>query len=322
MKKRVFVTGAAGFIGFHLCKALAERGDAVVGFDNFNPYYSPDLKRARARELDAIGVPVIEGDICSRAHVESEIANHRTTHLVHLAAQAGVRYSLQNPDAYIQSNIQGFLNILEICRMRMDLPLIYASSSSVYGLNDKVPFSETDRTDRQASLYGNTKKSNELMAATYHHLFGFPVTGLRFFTVYGPWGRPDMAYYSFTQAILDGRPIDIYNEGKLERDFTYIDDIIAGTIAAVDRPQGMRIYNLGNNQPIPLMQFIETLEQCLGIEAKKRYLPMQQGDVYRTYADISLSQKELGFSPSTPIDQGLKNFVAWHQAHALQEDKK
>lgn len=312
MTKKILMTGAAGFIGFHLCKHLLSRGDAVLGLDNFNDYYSPDLKRARAKILAQNGIEIIEGDICHPFLLNELIAKHQITHLVHLAAQAGVRYSLVNPQAYIKSNIEGFLNILETCRHHPHVKLTYASSSSVYGTNDKIPFSIDDKTDHQASLYGVTKKTNELMASTYHHLYGISSVGLRFFTVYGPWGRPDMAYFSFTKAILEGRPIEIYNHGKMMRDFTFIDDIIQGTTAAIDLDAKCEIFNLGNHQPEELHTFIEIIEDSLGKKAKKINLPMQPGDVQKTYADISYSQSQLGFTPKISLKEGIPQFVEWY----------
>lgn len=313
MKKNVFVTGAAGFIGFHLAKSLAARGDHVVGYDNFNAYYSPELKRSRAALLKKCGVEVLDGDICDISLLQEAIDKHQTSHLVHLAAQAGVRYSLTNPSVYVKSNLEGFVNILEICRQRKGMPLIYASSSSVYGNNEKSPFAIEDRVDSQASLYGVTKRSNELLANTYHHLFQIPVTGLRFFTVYGPWGRPDMAYYSFTKAILEGSPIDVYCEGKLKRDFTYIDDIVKGTVAAIDLSAKCELFNLGNTRPVTVSKFISILEDILKKKAQIRYLPMQAGDVMETFADIEYSKKMLGFFPETSLEQGLQKFVSWYQ---------
>jgi UDP-glucuronate 4-epimerase len=307
--KKVFVTGAAGFIGFHLIKALLDRGDEVVGFDNFNDYYSPALKEARAEQLDC---EIIKGDVTDQDLLMKLIENKGITHIVHLAAQAGVRYSLQSPKAYLSSNIDGFLNILEVVRKHRHIPLTYASSSSIYGHNTKIPFHEEDRTDDQASLYGVTKKSNELMAKCYRQLFNIKTTGLRFFTVYGPWGRPDMAYFSFTQKILNDEPIDIYHHGKAMRDFTYIDDIVSGTLQAIDQEAENEVYNLGNHEPVALLTFVETLEELLGKEAKKVFLPPQDGDVAKTYADISKAKKELNFYPKTPLKEGLKQFVAWY----------
>lgn len=311
MAKNVFLTGAAGFIGFHLASFLHSRGDCVIGFDNFNSYYSAELKWARAEALKKLGVKVVQGDLVSKDFLEKSIVEHGTTHLVHLAAQAGVRYSLVAPESYIKSNIDGFMTILEICRNHPKIKLTYASSSSVYGKNSKVPFSVGDSTDLQTSLYGVTKKSNELMAKTYHHLFGLSVTGLRFFTAYGPWGRPDMAYYSFSKAILEGRPIDIYEEGKLLRDFTYVDDIVIGAAAAIDLEADCELFNLGNNQPVSVIQMVEILEKLCGKKAIKRFLPMPNADVPVTYADISYSKKKLNFEPKTSLDIGLKLFMDW-----------
>lgn len=311
--KKVLITGAAGFIGFHLAKDLARKGHDVVGLDNFNDYYSPQLKRDRVAQLKASGVDVVEGDICDLAQLQTLVKTQGTTHLVNLAAQAGVRYSLDNPQAYVRSNLEGFVNVLEVCRAHPEIKLIYASSSSVYGLNDKTPFSVEDSTDQQASLYGATKKTNELMAQTYHHLYGISTVGLRFFTVYGPWGRPDMAYYSFTKAILRGEPIQIFNHGKMQRDFTYIDDIVAGTAAALDLEPGCEVFNLGNHQPVELGRFIEILEESLGKKAEKVMLPMQKGDVVATYADITHAQEKLGFHPKTPLEEGIPQFVEWYK---------
>lgn len=314
-KKRIFITGAAGFIGFHMARHLHQRGDIVLGYDNFNAYYDPQLKRARASELSQQGISILEGDLKDRSSLQQAIEDQQTTHILHLAAQAGVRYSLNNPHTYLQSNLEGFLNILEICRSSPSLPLIYASSSSVYGLNQKVPFSVADRTDHQASLYGVTKKTNELMAQTYHHLFGIPVTGLRFFTVYGPWGRPDMAYFSFTQAILENRPIEIYNQGQMMRDFTYIDDIVAGTTAAIDRAFPFATFNLGHHRPEGLLHLVTVLEKELDRKAQKILLPMQSGDVVSTCADIEESQKQLGFFPKVSLEEGIARFVEWYKNH-------
>lgn len=315
--KKIFITGAAGFIGFHLAKTLHQKGFPVAGYDNFNSYYNPKLKRDRAHELLKLGIPVIDGDICNRQELEKEIIQHQTTHLVHLAAQAGVRFSLENPEAYIKSNIDGFLNILEICRKYPTIKLTYASSSSVYGLNQKTPFSIDDRTDAQASLYGVTKKSNELMAQTYHHLFGISVTGLRFFTVYGPWGRPDMAYFLFTKAILEGKPIEVFNQGQMSRDFTYIDDIVDGIIAAIELEASNELFNLGNHQPAPLLYLIQLIEKELGKESKKKWLPMQPGDVLATYADIQSSTEKLGFRPKISLENGISQFISWYKNYYL-----
>lgn len=314
--KRIFVTGAAGFIGAHLMQYLRARGDEVLGYDNFNAYYDPELKEARVRALGDF--PVVRGDLCDVSLLTASVLDFRPTHLVHLAAQAGVRYSLENPQAYIQSNVEGFVNVLEVCRRDPLMKLIYASSSSVYGLNEKIPFSVEDRTDCQASLYGVTKKANELMAATYHHLYGIPVTGLRFFTVYGPWGRPDMAYFSFAKNILEGQPIDVFHEGAMMRDFTYIDDIISGTAAAVDLGAACELFNLGNHRPVKLARFIEILEEALGKKAIKRNLAMQKGDVEKTYADIESSRCQLAFEPKISLEEGIPKFVSWFKEYSFK----
>lgn len=308
----IFITGIAGFIGFHLAEFLKRRGDFVVGCDNFNAYYSPKLKRQRAERLTQQGIAVVEADIQDQGQLEKIIETHQVTHVVHLAAQAGVRYSKVNPQVYSDVNLDGFLQILEVIRKHPQIPLIYASSSSVYGLNQKIPFSENDSTDIPSSLYGATKKSNELMARAYHHLYGISVTGLRFFTVYGPWGRPDMAYYSFADAIMKGKPIQIYNQGQMKRDFTYIDDIIQGTVAALDRSLPCEIFNLGNNQPEEVLTLVELLEQKLGKKAHLELLSDQLGEVPITYADITKSQSMLGFKPQTSLDQGLDQFLKWY----------
>lgn len=316
MTKKILVTGAAGFIGFHLCQKLIERNDFVIGYDNFNDYYDPRLKQQRTELLNQRGIQVEKADVNDYDLLVNVIKKHGITHMIHLAAQAGVRYSLSNPQAYVKSNLEGFLNILEACRHNPEVKLVYASSSSVYGLNTKTPFSIEDRTDQQASLYGVTKKSNELMAQTYHHLFNLSVTGLRFFTVYGPWGRPDMAYFSFTKAIMEGKPIDIFNNGKLQRDFTYIDDIIEGIMAATDLGAGCELFNLGNNQPVELGKFVEVIEEAVGKKAILNYVPMQAGDVLTTYADISHSQNKLGFSPKTSLEKGIPQFVQWYKDYS------
>lgn len=307
----IFITGIAGFIGFHVAQALRARGDTVIGCDNFNSYYDPQLKRDRAALLEKQGVKIIEMDIRDGAHLEKLIQENKITHFLHLAAQAGVRHSIKHPEDYVASNLEGFVQVLEVIRRHPKIPLIYASSSSVYGLNKKIPFSETDPTDQPSSLYGATKKSNELMAHAYHHMFGVSVTGLRFFTVYGPWGRPDMAYFSFTDAILKGKPLQIFNEGQMKRDFTYIDDIVAGTIAAIDLAAPCEIFNLGNHKPEGVLHLVEILEKNLGKTAVKKLLPMQLSEVPVTYADISKSQKLLGFSPTTSLDQGIEKFLSW-----------
>ncbi|MEX1013078.1 MAG: NAD-dependent epimerase/dehydratase family protein [Waddliaceae bacterium] len=313
MNKRVLITGCAGFIGYHLAKALQARGDFVVGLDNFNDYYSPKLKNDRADSLKSLGIDIKKADICDPKELHALVKTCSVTHVVHLAAQAGVRYSIEAPHTYVKSNLEGFVHILELCRAFPHLKLTYASSSSVYGLNEKIPFSEQDKTDNQASLYGATKKANELLASSYHHLYKIPVTGLRFFTVYGPYGRPDMAYYSFTRDILSGKPISLFNQGMMQRDFTYVDDIVDGIIKAVDLGAAHEIFNLGNNRPVTLLDFVQTLEKAIGIEAEKKHLPMQKGDVTKTFADISHSQKRLGFSPRTDLAEGLQKFVNWYR---------
>ncbi|MES2121686.1 MAG: NAD-dependent epimerase/dehydratase family protein [Chlamydiota bacterium] len=310
--KRIFITGISGFIGMHLALALKQRGDEVIGCDNFNSYYDVRLKHAREKILQAAGIPTLSCDIADKALIEKTLDAYGITHFVHLAAQAGVRYSLTHPDAYVHSNLHGFVQVLEALRSRPHIPLTYASSSSVYGLNTKIPFSETDPTDRAASFYGATKKSNELIAGAYHNIYGIPVTGLRFFTVYGPYGRPDMAYYSFTKAILEGTTIQVFGEGNLQRDFTYIEDIVEGTIAAIDLESSCEIFNLGNNRPHSVNHLIATLENLLGKKAQIQFSPAPAGDVPITYADISKSQKILSFSPRTPLEQGLQKFTDWY----------
>ncbi len=315
--KRIFVTGIAGFIGFHLALALKRLGYVVTGCDNFNPYYDPELKRKRATVLKAGGIEVLQLDIGDGRCLRDAILAHKTTHLVHLAAQAGVRYSLKHPQIYQQSNLDGFFNVLEVLRHHPDIALIFASSSSVYGLNTKVPFAETDPTENQASFYGATKKCNEIMAHAYQHLYGFSCIGLRFFTVYGPYGRPDMAYFSFTRAILEDKPIALYGEGALLRDYTYVDDIIAGTVAAIDLGAGYEIFNLGNNQPASVLDMLKILEELLGKKALIEYHPTPEGDVPVTYADIHKSARMLGFQPKTALREGLTRFVKWYQADPL-----
>lgn len=329
---RILVTGAAGFIGFHLSCRLLARGDEVLGIDNLNDYYDVTLKEARLAQLRGHPRFTFQRlDITDRHGVAQLFAASPPDAVVHLAAQAGVRYSLENPAAYVDANLVGFGNILEGCRHAAVDHLVFASSSSVYGANTKVPFSVLDNVDHPVSLYAATKKANELMAHTYSHLYRLPTTGLRFFTVYGPWGRPDMAYFLFTKAILDGRPIDIFNNGEMERDFTYIDDIVEGAVRVLDRapescPQATtatpgascapyRIYNIGNNQPVKLTRFIEVLEQRLGKTATKRFLPMQPGDVPTTYADVDDLARDVGFRPTTPIEDGLTTFVDWYRSH-------
>lgn len=328
------VTGAAGFIGFHLSMRLLARGEEVVGFDNLNDYYSVELKRDRLKILtDFDNFSFVQADLTDQEKVDQVFEQNDFSRVVNLAAQAGVRYSLENPRAYTESNIVGFLNILEACRHAKTPHLTYASSSSVYGGGTKMPFGTTDRVDHPLSLYAATKKSNELMAHTYSHLYGLPTTGLRFFTVYGPWGRPDMALFLFTKAILEGRPIDVFNEGRMQRDFTYIDDIVEGVdrtsekIASPDPDWNSsapnpstsaapyRIYNIGNNDPVELSAFIETIEQAIGIQAKKNLMPMQAGDVPATFADINELEDAVGFRPSTSISVGIQKFVDWYREY-------
>ncbi|MBS0620711.1 MAG: NAD-dependent epimerase/dehydratase family protein [Verrucomicrobia bacterium] len=313
--KRIFITGIAGFIGFHLARALQNLGHYVCGCDNFNDYYDPALKRSRAALLD---LPILEIDIVDQAKLEEALASHQITHCVHLAAQAGVR--LKTPDRYVHSNLVGFTSVLEAIARNRHIKLTYASSSSVYGLNKKIPFSEEDRTDSPANFYGATKKSNELMAHAYHHQHGIFVTGLRFFTVYGPWGRPDMAYYAFARSILEGHPIPVFEEGRLQRDFTYIDDIIQGILAAIDLEAPCALFNLGNNQPQTVLELIRLLEKHLGQKALIEWVSAPN-EIPITYADINKSRQELGFHPTTSLDEGLKTFAQWllAQPSRLQE---
>jgi len=318
------VTGTAGFIGFHTSRRLLERGDHVVGIDNVNDYYSPRLKRDRLAILDAnSNFDFHEIDIADYANLQEAIGRTPVERVIHLAAQAGVRYSIDHPDAYVRSNLVGHLNILEYCRHsdRID-HLVYASSSSVYGGNTKLPFSESDRVDQPISLYAATKKADELMSQVYSHLYELSAVGLRFFTVYGPWGRPDMAMWLFTEAILSGKPINIFNNGDMRRDFTYIDDIVTGVIATADsKPppsdgtSGHRVYNIGNNQPEELMHMISVLEKVLGRKARKNLLPMQPGDVEATYADIEAINRDYGFKPTTSIEDGIPRFVSWYREY-------
>jgi UDP-glucuronate 4-epimerase len=329
---KILVTGAAGFIGFHLAKALLDRGDEVVGLDNLNDYYDVSLKQARlARLKGRSGFRFVKLDLAEREGMADLFRRERFDRVVNLAAQAGVRYSLINPHAYVDSNMVGFMNVLEGCRHNEVEHLVYASSSSVYGANTRMPFSVHHNVDHPVSLYAASKKANELMAHTYAHLYRLPVTGLRFFTVYGPWGRPDMALFLFTRAILAGEPIDVFNHGRMRRDFTYVDDIVEGVVRTLDhtaRPHPewsgdapdpgtsnapYRLYNIGNNNPVELMQLIETLEKILGKKAEKILLPMQPGDVPATYADVEALSNDVGFSPSTPIEEGARRFIAWYR---------
>ena len=317
---KILVTGAAGFIGFYVSQCLLQRGDTVVGIDNLNDYYDPSLKDDRLNILKQhADFTFHKMDLADRSAIETLFKENDCDAVIHLAAQAGVRYSLDNPHAYMDSNIIGHLNVLEGCRHSGSIKrLVYASSSSVYGGNDKKPFSVEDRVDNPVSLYAATKKSNELMSYCYSHLYGIEAVGLRFFTVYGPWGRPDMAYFKFAKMMKEGKAIPIYNNGQMKRDFTYIDDIVAGIVAAIDRDLSFdegevkhRVYNLGNNQAETLMDYVETLETALGMTAEKEMLPMQPGDVVETYADITDTQRDLGYKPTTSIKQGLEKFAVW-----------
>ncbi len=331
---RILVTGAAGFIGFHVSRYLLDRGDTVIGIDNLNDYYSVQLKQDRLARIESHAEFTFERlDVADGEGVRSLFERYRPERVIHLAAQAGVRYSLENPLAYVQSNLVGFAHILEGCRHYDVEHLVYASSSSVYGANTKMPFSVHDNVDHPVSLYAASKKSNELMAHTYSHLYGLPTTGLRFFTVYGPWGRPDMALYLFTEAILAGRPIRVFHHGKMRRDFTYIDDIVEGVVRTCDRPAApnpewsgdapdpgtsrapYRIYNIGNHHPVELERFIALIEAALGKSAVKEYLPMQPGDVPATYADVDDLMRDVGFTPKTPIDEGIRRFVEWYREY-------
>ncbi|MBS0594252.1 MAG: NAD-dependent epimerase [Proteobacteria bacterium] len=329
---KVLVTGAAGFIGMHVSQLLLARGDQVVGIDNLNDYYDPRLKQARLERLRGhAGFAFEKLDVADRPAMERLFAESGFDRVVHLAAQAGVRYSLQNPHAYIDSNVVGFMNVLEGCRHNRVQHLAYASSSSVYGGNTAMPFSEHHNIDHPVSLYAATKKANELMAHTYSHLYRLPTTGLRFFTVYGPWGRPDMALFLFTRAMLEGRPIQVFNHGRMVRDFTYIDDIAAGVVHVLDRAASAdagfdparpdparsnapyRVFNIGNNEPVELMAFIEAIEHALGRQADKEFLPLQDGDVPATFADVSELAAWTGFKPGTPVREGVARFVAWYR---------
>ncbi|WDS36416.1 NAD-dependent epimerase [Pseudoxanthomonas sp.] len=329
---KILVTGAAGFIGSRLSERLLERGDIVLGYDNVNDYYDPSLKEARLQRLEGQpGFSLIRAGLEDRAALEAAFDGFAPQRVVNLAAQAGVRYSLQNPHAYVESNLVGFMNLLEACRHRGVEHLVYASSSSVYGGNRKLPFAVEDSVDHPLSLYAASKKANELMAHTYSHLYRLPTTGLRFFTVYGPWGRPDMALFQFTQRILAGEPIDLFNNGQHTRDFTYIDDIVEGVIRTLDHVPGpdplydplvpnpatsdapYRVYNIGNNAPVQLLDYIEVLEDALGKKAQRRLLPLQPGDVPDTFADVSALQRDVGYAPSTPIQTGIARFVTWYR---------
>ncbi len=331
---RYLVTGTAGFIGYHVAEQLLARGDEVTGLDNVNDYYDVRLKHARMARLDGKrGYDFIKLDVSDREGMEKAFARYKPDVVVHLAAQAGVRYSLTNPHAYVQSNLAGFMNILEGCRHQRVRHLVYASSSSVYGGNTRQPFSIHDNIDHPVSMYAASKKANELMAHTYSHLYDLPTTGLRFFTVYGPWGRPDMAMFLFTKAILEGKPIDVFNHGKMRRDFTYIDDIVEGIVRTADHvatpnpayssdapdpgtsSAPYRVYNIGNDNPIELMDMIAVLERVLGRTADKRMLPLQPGDVPATWADVGDLTRDVGFKPATPIEEGIRRFVAWYREY-------
>ncbi len=320
----VIVTGAAGFIGYHTSRKLLQKGYTVVGIDNLNDYYDVSLKQARRKQLESFDrFHFFEIDIADNAKIQSVFQKFQPEYVVHLAAQAGVRYSLEHPLKYSDSNLTGFVNILEASRHAAIKHLIYASSSSVYGENKKVPFSTSDPVEKPINLYAATKRANELMAYTYSHLFRLPTTGLRFFTVYGPWGRPDMAYFKFAKAITEGQPIDVFNNGNMERDFTYIEDITEGIckvmkhipIEETDGDAPYKLYNIGNNKPVKLQYFIEVLEEELGKKATKNFLPMQAGDMPRTFADIEPLMKDTGFAPQTSIEEGLKKFVGWYKEY-------
>ncbi|KAJ4954525.1 hypothetical protein NE237_011308 [Protea cynaroides] len=336
----VLVTGAAGFVGTHVSAALKRRGDGVLGIDNFNDYYEPSLKRARQALLERTGVFVVEGDINDSTLLRNLFDVVAFTHVMHLAAQAGVRYAMQNPGSYVHSNIAGLVSVLEVCKSVNPQPaIVWASSSSVYGLNSKVPFSEKDRTDQPASLYAASKKAGEEIAHTYNHIYGLSITGLRFFTVYGPWGRPDMAYFFFTKDILEGKPIQIFeasNHGTVARDFTYIDDIVKGCLASLDTAEKstgsggkktgsaqLRVFNLGNTSPVPVSDLVRILEKLLKVKAKRVMMKMpRNGDVQFTHANISLASQELGYKPTTNLQTGLKKFVRWYLSYYSKSGKK
>jgi len=321
---KILVTGAAGFIGYHLAQRLLSQGQQVYGIDNLNDYYDVNLKKARLAQLQSHSEFTFQQlDLSYRVGISQLFQNQKIDCVVHLAAQAGVRYSLDNPHAYADSNLMGFLNILEGCRHSKIEHLVFASSSSVYGNNTKVPFAVSDNVDHPISLYAATKKANELMAHSYSHLYNLPITGLRFFTVYGPWGRPDMAYFKFVKAIAENKPIDVYNFGKMQRDFTYIDDVIEGVVRVIEKPPQSdsktssavpyKIYNIGNNSPVGLLTFIEVVEAAMGKTAVKNLLPMQPGDVPSTYADVDDLMADVGFKPITPIEEGIRQFVEWYR---------
>lgn len=309
---KVLVTGVAGFIGMHCAQRLLARGDEVVGIDNLSPYYSVGLKRDRLKQLP---IRFHESDIADASSLSSVFENEKPEAVLHLAAQAGVRYSLENPSTYVQANLVGFANLLECCRRHRPRHLVFASSSSVYGSNTKLPWSEEDNVDHPVSLYAATKKSNELMAHVYSHLFGLQTTGLRFFTVYGPWGRPDMSPMLFARAIMEASPIQVFNHGDMQRDFTYVDDVVEGTLRVLDQPEKYRIYNIGNHQPVGLLDYIAALERALGKKAMLEMKPMQPGDVKATYADTRALKNAVGFAPETPLATGLERFAAWFRQY-------
>ncbi len=311
---RILITGIAGFIGFHLAQKLKSLGHFVIGIDNFNSYYSTKIKRQRAKILQNQQVQILEKDVQESSFLTETFEKYQIAHIVHLAAQAGVRYSFQHPEKYLSSNIGGFLALLEALKNFPQIKTVYASSSSVYGLNEKIPFSTQDRTDLPANFYGVSKKTNELMAYAYHHLYGLNLIGLRFFTVYGPWGRPDMAYFKFTQKIIENQPIRLFNHGKMQRDFTYIDDIINGVIAAIHTDTNFDIFNLGNNQPVEVLSLVQLIEKFLNKKAILKFLPLPKGEVIKTYADISKSQKILNFHPKTSFPTGMEKFLNWHSS--------
>jgi UDP-glucuronate 4-epimerase len=312
---KVLVTGVAGFIGMHCAQRLLGRGDEVVGVDNLSPYYSVELKRARLKQLEQRTFRFHELDIANVAPLTALFEREKPQAVLHLAAQAGVRHSLVNPASYVQSNLVGFANVLEACRAFAPQQLVFASSSSVYGKNAKLPWSETDNVDHPISLYAATKKANELSAHAYSHLYGLKTTGLRYFTVYGPWGRPDMSAMLFAQAMLDGKPIPVFNHGDMQRDFTYIDDIAEGTLRVLDKPARYAIYNIGNHTPVGLLDYIAALERALGAKARLEMRPMQPGDVKATYADTRALAKAVGFTPATPLDSGLARFAEWFRSY-------